>query len=124
MLAKLAALFVKAKLFVLTIPFMFSVAGGAMNQAVLIANGGKFPVMLNENVVKLDKIDGEYLDEIHCLMSDKTKLNFLADIFDTHVRVISPGDILIELGDLLLTYSFTVWATLVVVELNKQPAKS
>ena len=119
MLAKLAALFVKAKLFVLTIPFIFSVTGGALNQAVLIANGGKFPVMMNDYAVSQWTLKGQYLDEVHCLMTADTKLNFLADIIDVHVRVMSIGDMLLELGDMMATYCFTVWITLVIVELNK-----
>src|SRR4051812_41957359 len=79
----------KAKLVILAIPLLATITGAGMNQAVLIANGGKFPVMINE--VWTAKLDGEFLDDYHCRMTAQTHLNFLADYITFHTVVMSPG---------------------------------
>lgn len=113
------ALLFKAKLFILAIPLLVSWTGAGMNQAVLIANGGKFPVMMNELwTARLN--GGEFIDEYHCRMTAQTRLNFLADYINTHVSVMSPGDILLDIGYTLATYAFIVWATVVVIQLNRK----
>src|SRR5271166_714269 len=96
-------------LWILLLPVATIVTGAASNQAVLIANGDKFPVMVNP--VKLDYFGKEHandeakakpsphqeepkritrlvtlpdgtvmIDDVHCWMSKKTHLNFMADI--------------------------------------------
>ncbi len=93
-------------------PWMIAFTGAASNQLVLIANHDKFPVMVN--ALKLDEMrnpspsnfiakllgapapapavkvgDDGMLDDIHCVMTDKTHLNFLADLFDMHDAIYS-----------------------------------
>lgn len=120
----LSALLIKAKLFILLIPFVVTYAGAGLNQAVLAANGGKFPVMLNDRAAgdKNWHVDENgFMDNRHYRMTDQTHLNFLADYINLNDEVIlSPGDLLIDLGDFLLFYAFTVWSTIVVLELHRQ----
>ena len=47
------------------------------------------------------------------MMSDSTKLNFLADYIDVGFSVISPGDVLIHLFTTIVVYN-------VIVSLNKK----
>jgi hypothetical protein len=115
----------------------------ASNQAVLIANGDKFPVMLNAR--KLDKIlnptidadlekilgikivekpapkpdpDG-MIDDTHCQMTSKTHLNALADVFDLG-SIYSIGDFTLYLGEWLMTWTPFVWGYAVIRKLYAQ----
>ena len=93
--------------------------GAACNQLVLIANHDKFPVMLNEaKRVKLTPDANGQIDEVHCVMTSTTHLNFLADIFDFHDSISSAGDGLLELGEWLNTFCIFVWAALVIQKLR------
>lgn len=118
-------------LWVLLLPYVIYFAGTASNQLVLIANHDTFPVMINP--VKLDKWVGldnlnlvEYpngnrtaiMDEVHCVMTSHTHLNFLADIFDFHNEIESIGDLLIDLGNWLFSFCTYVWMALVVQRLR------
>ena len=40
-------------------------------------------------------------DETHCVMTSKTHLNWLADVFDFHQEIESVGDLLLGVGDWL-----------------------
>ena len=125
------ALFFKAKLYILALPLLLIFIGAAMNQAVIAANHDKFPVMLNEHraakfiqnhkecflglvCVDVQASDDGMLDEVHCLMTPSTHLNFLADWIDLHHGMYSPGDLLLMLGDYLLDYAPLVWALLMI----------
>lgn len=118
MLRTLTSLIFTARLYLLAAPFVCAYSGAAMNQAVLIANGGKFPVMLNERVVETEvfgKVDkGGYMDSIHCRMTRKTRLNWLADYINLKAVILSPGDILIYIGEYLSQFSTLVWMTLMI----------
>jgi Family of unknown function (DUF5317) len=96
------------------VPFAIFAIGIALNQSVFIANGGKFPVMLNDRLAA--EYDGQYgmLDESHCLMTSGTHLNWLSDYIKLYDRVSSPGDLIIKLSNLLLGYAPIVWMTLLV----------
>lgn len=103
----------KTALYVFALPILFTVLGTAANQAVLYANNDKFPVRVNE--VQLQSFlerdengdiippkvlsDGtEMIDNVHCVMTEKTHLNFLADNFDFHRHILSVGDLAIMAG--------------------------
>jgi hypothetical protein len=75
------------------LPYAVAFLGAASNQLVLFANNDRFPVAMN--IAKLHKWVPEearvesndgilMIDETHCLMTNKTHLNILADIFDFH----------------------------------------
>jgi len=127
----------KTYLYILAIPILLIVLGVASNQAVLIANNDTFPV--NINPVKLYKwTDGGKLvvlvpripeiapdgavmiDSMHCVMTDKTHLNFLGDIFDFHSEIESIGDLSTDLGEWMWVYAPFVWGFAVVKKLNEK----
>lgn len=121
-----------------------------MNQAVLIANHDTFPVMINpaklEEFRRPNRIadimqailgkekpspspaprtagpDGsEYVnDNEHVVMSDKTHLNWLADIFDFKDVIASPGDLLLDFGSWMWDYAPIVWGTLCIGALARK----
>jgi hypothetical protein len=116
----------KTSLYLLAIPLLTFMLGVASNQAVLIANHDKFPVLLNDRklakFVEADaKEDSDFfarrtmparvvngavmIDDVHCNMTKETHLNTLADIFDMHDAIYSVGDFLIELGSWLLGFA-------------------
>lgn len=111
-------------LWVLLLPVASTFAGVASNQSVLIVNGDKFPVLLNDkkaavyiNASKAKENSPDdwkmpaivenatvMLDNEHCLMTKDTHLNFLADVFDFKTGIYSVGDGLLELGDWLFGF--------------------
>ena len=134
-------------LWILLLPVATIVTGAASNQAVLIANGDKFPVMVNP--VKLDYFGKEHandeakakpspnqeepkrstslvtlpdgtvmIDDVHCWMSKKTHLNFMADIFDFRSEGIeSIGDMGIEFGNWMWIYAPYIWGCAIISKL-------
>jgi len=127
-------------LWILLAPTALNWIGAASNQVVLYANHDTFPVSINP--IKLQKFtggepspdptdptggrtiasgghvfvlpDGEVLmDETHCVMTEKTHLNWLADVFDFHDSIQSIGDLLLDLGD--WTGSFALYVYIFVV---------
>ena len=105
-------------LWVLLSPYALITAGAASNQLVLIANHDKFPVMVNTTKLpKLADVEGApdgMLDDVHCVMTNKTHLNFLADIFDMHDAVYSIGDFALGAGEWLNIFCPFVWGALIV----------
>lgn len=86
--------------------------GGLSNKAVIAVNSNKMPVSLTAMKMapfcsdkKIDKKIAELKDnrdDSHCLMTEKTKLRFLADIIPSLSWVYSAGDILLLSGLILL----------------------
>lgn len=98
-------------LWVILLPVCVSFLGAASNQAVLIANHDKFPVMVNGT--KLAVFGGStpdgMMDDTHCVMTKYTRLNLLADVFDFRDSIKSVGDLLIEFGGWLWGFAPFVW---------------
>lgn len=106
----------KTALWILLSPLATIVTGAGLNQAVLVANNDTFPVRISAVRVQMHKEDTVtlsdgtiMLDPLHCVMTNKTHLNFLADNFDVHDGIKSVGDILIDLGDWGWTFAPYVW---------------
>jgi Family of unknown function (DUF5317) len=109
----------KTMLWLLLLPTIVGFAGAASNQLVLYTNDDKFPVMVNQKHLKAfggADVDG-MLDDIHCVMTHQTHLNFLADIFDFHHSIQSIGDLLIDGGDTYGPFAWVVWAALMLRKL-------
>jgi hypothetical protein len=116
---------------ILLLPYVVIFVAAGMNQAVFIANHDRFPVMENDARLKVDiqkekspvMLDHEgiiLLDNHHCLMSEKTHLNFLGDIFDLQDGgIMSPGDLVFMLGEWLQSFCYWIWGTLVVLQLTR-----
>ena len=121
--------------YLLAVPVLIWVLGVASNQAVLIANHGKFPVMLNEAQIAVmcpdaSQIDpkykaiactsdgkgGQYLDRVHSVMGPNSHLTLLADIFDLG-SIYSIGDFAIMLGEFLLPFTSISWVALALRKL-------
>lgn len=102
--------FRRLKLWIVAIPLLLILLGIASNQAVIIANHDKFPVMfngLNGSGISVGQLLPD--DPIHCMMGPSTHLNFLADIFDFHDGLYSIGDGLLYTGLWLWKYAPAVW---------------
>ena len=135
----------KSALWILLAPWALTLGGAASNQLVLHANQDRFPVMWNEYkvnkyVMHLESIiqgkdkdaarlaafelealrEADYLDDTHVVMSNKTHLNLLADIFDLHDATYSIGDALIYLGDWAWDFAPFVWGFEVIRRLRKR----
>ena len=113
--------------------------GAASNQLVLVVNHDKFPVEVNtlKEEVMVYKMESDWkaataeagidlplpegmIDDVHCVMTKDTHLNYLADIFDLHDGIYSIGDFLLMLGGWLMTFAPFVWAFEVVNRLRKK----
>ena len=115
---KIVKFFRITMLWVLLLPGVCMFIGAASNQAVLISNGDKFPVLINASVISQGDVDANgMLDKTHCIMTHATHLNALADIIDTHDAWISIGDIFIKIGLWLAAFCPFVWLALVVQKL-------
>ena len=127
-------------LWLLAIPLLFIILGTASNQAVLIANNDTFPVQVNpvklymwsnggKDIKIVPKIpviapDGEIMmDSTHCVMTDNTNLNFLADVFDFHSQIVSIGDLSLELGEWMWSFAPFIWGFAVVRKLREVSSK-
>ena len=116
---KLVSLFIAARLYVLALPAACWFTGAGLNQVVLAANGGKFPVQVNERSAKYFGFETDgFSDNDHYRMSDKTHLNWLADWINMHTVIYSPGDLLMMLGEMLSRFSNVVWATLIIGDIG------
>jgi hypothetical protein len=99
-----------SRLWILALPIALILLGALSNQAVLWANHDTFPVLLNPaHLAKLGADANGMLDDIHCVMTSKTHLNFLADIFDFQSETDSIGDLLLNLGGWLWNFAPYIW---------------
>lgn len=123
----LSTTFRRLKLWIVIIPLALILLGAMSNQAVLIANHDKFPVMWNGVNGSGIPVGGfRPHDEIHCMMGPATHLNWLADIFDFHAGIYSIGDGLLLAGEWLWEYAPAIWIFTLCSSLLKghnEPAK-
>lgn len=120
-LKQLVSLLVASRLYLLAFPYLTFGVGAAMNQAVLVANGGKFPVQVNDRAAKYFGFEKDGMsDNVHCRMTNKTRLNFLADWINLKTAILSPGDLLIILGDWLTGSTKAVWAALILGDVTRR----
>lgn len=113
--------FRKTALWILLLPIVSIFFGASLNQAVIVANDGKFPVMVNSVWMehKKPKADG-MIDSVHCVMTDNTRLNFLADIFNFGGSIESVGDLFIEFGEYSGKYTPVIWLVIATGRLRKK----
>lgn len=135
-----------AYLWILALPLFFTFLGAASNQAVIAANHDRFPVMVNERKLKTiekretdeDNVladiggligikltpppppDDGMIDDVHCVMTPETHLNFLADWIDLNDAIYSPGDLLLYLGSYLQPISFPIWFAIILCEFRRR----
>ena len=130
----------KTSLYILAIPALAYGLGFSSNQAVLMANHDRFPVLLNEQkvrdlssekvdlgplsfiVAKPAEVDSDgvvMLDDDHCVMTKETHLNALADVFDLKDATYSIGDFLLYMGEYLFGFAPFIFLFDVVRKLRK-----
>jgi Family of unknown function (DUF5317) len=121
--------------YLLLVPILAIYLGAACNQAVFLANAGKFPVRMNAAWMDMKcstkgmdpdeiadipssscKVGGEMLDERHSIMGPNSNLKFLGDIFNLG-NMYSVGDGLIYLGSWLQTFCPFMWIALALRKL-------
>ena len=130
----------KTSLYLFAVPLLLIFLGSASNEAVLVANHDCFPVMMNDAKINLyhnelalaaaagdEKADianvlleHGYLDDTHVIMTADTRLNFLADWIDLRTATYSIGDLLLFLGEWLMSVATPVWFYTVVMRLAKK----
>lgn len=94
--------------------------GAAMNQVVIVANGGKMPVQVNDRSAQHFGFEKDGMaDIIHVRMSSKTKFNWLADYVNLKVAILSPGDLLIYLANAIGGYAVAIWGALLINDLAR-----
>jgi len=123
--------FVRASfLWLLLLPFALYFGGAASNQAVLIANHDKFPVMVNsQRLASFEQNSGKLvdgmIDDVHCVMTDQTHLNALADIFDfKDAGIYSIGDLMIMSGASSEQSCIFLWIVLALYREKQRLARS
>jgi len=130
----------RTSLYILALPLLFTALGILSNQAVLNANHDTFPVEVNtyKERVYVAKAQADYkdmadelgldptlpegmIDDTHCVMTSKTHLNWLADVFDFKGDgIYSIGDFMLLLGGMLWGFAPFVWAFEVIRRLLKR----
>ncbi len=122
--------------YLIVVPILLFCAGIASNQAVLVANHGKFPVALNaswmnsqcslknlepEEIASIPASScakgGEMIDETHSVMGPNSHLKVLSDIFPLGRAIYSIGDGFLYLGDWLLSFTPFMWVALTIRKL-------
>ena len=119
----------KTLLWLLFAPYAIWGLGFASNQAVLIANHDKFPVMVNPVKLALSippafapiTLSTGMIDDTHCIMTPRTHLNFLGDIFDSGPDRVSAGDLLLWAGEDLKGYCLLTWILLMIPRIVRRP---
>lgn len=111
--------FARTRLYLLLIPLALSGLGFSLNEVVIVANGGKFPVMVNASEDKYIEPNGFFKDDdTHCRMTAGTHMNWLADYIrpGPDAPIMSVGDLFIEFGSFLSDYSLVAWATAMIID--------
>ena len=83
------------------------IVGSTLNRIVMYANDGKMPVLMSFSGFTKYYNDGaiEASNDVrHIMMTDTTKLNFLADYIDVGFSVLSVGDVLVHLFTTVVIY--------------------
>jgi len=112
----LLSFFRRTYLYILAIPLLTIVLGIGLNEAVLIANHGSFPVMVNAGITPSKGVwEG---DPFHMVMTPTTHMNPLADVFLFQGNVYSIGDGFIYVGYWLWSYAPLLWGFLAVRKLS------
>lgn len=113
---KFLSMFVAARLYLLIGPTALFLVGAGMNQAVVVANGGRMPVQINDRAAKYFGFESsdDMADKIHVRMSGKTRLNWLADYVNLQTVILSPGDLLIIFGQWIAGYATAIWGALLL----------
>jgi hypothetical protein len=83
----------------------------AIAEIVAEVNAGKVPAeevpsAIAEVATLQSEIANGMLDDTHCIMTSKTHLNFLADVFDLKTAIYSIGDFMLMLSEAIAVYAY------------------
>jgi hypothetical protein len=91
----------------LAVPQFLFWLGALLNQIAIVVNGGVMPVQwYSGNPWDADKM--------HVVMTSDTHLKLLCDWINLHTAILSPGDVLLSLGDLAIGPCFWAWISYIV----------
>lgn len=124
----------KTALYIFLLPIAIGFTGMTLNQAVLYANNDTFPVRINEQKFERWMTDEDgvvhdptilsdgtiMIDDVHCVMTDQTHLNFLADNFDLHRATVSVGDVLIMMGESGMGLAPYAWGLILYARMRRK----
>src|SRR5580765_5181295 len=77
-------------------------SGALLNQIAMVTNDGLMPVLWNSQ-------NPWSPDDTHSVMTSATHLKFICDWINLHSVILSPGDVLLSLGDLAIGPCFWAW---------------
>jgi hypothetical protein len=87
----------------LVVPQFLFWSGALLNQIAIVSNGGVMPVQW----YAATHIWGD--DPDHVIMTSGTHFKILCDWINLHSAILSPGDVLLSLGELLTGPAFWAW---------------
>lgn len=91
----------------LIVPQVILWTGALLNQLAIVANGGAMPVQWYAG--------NEWTpDPMHIVMVPATHLKVLCDWINLHSAILSPGDVLLNLGELITGPAFWAWIAYVL----------
>ena len=91
----------------LVVPQFVYWTGALLNQLAMVANGGLMPVLWNSQ-------NPWSPDDTHSVMTHASHLKLLCDWINLHTAILSPGDVLLSLGDLAIGPAFWAWISYVI----------
>lgn len=107
----------------LAVPQVLFYLGALLNQIAVAANKGLMPVLMSGCTVgPLGKVMNgvRVLDEMHSCMEPSSKFKILCDWINLHSSVLSIGDVLLYLGDLLIAPAFWMWLAYVLYRASRK----
>lgn len=91
----------------LVVPQFVYWSGALMNQVAMVANDGLMPVLWNSQ-------NPWSPDDTHSVMTHGTHLKLICDWINLHSAILSPGDVLLNLGDLTIGPLFWAWLSYIL----------
>lgn len=101
----------------LLVPQAIYYFGALLNQIAVNANNGLMPVWYGAcSVGTSGKVMAgvRVLDDMHSCLTSATHYKILCDWINLHASVLSPGDVLLALGDLVTVPAFWMWIAYVL----------
>lgn len=96
----------------LVVPQVIFYLGAALNQLAIAINDGRMPVLDAAECNGTSSV----LGEIHSCMTPASHLKIICDWINLHTTILSPGDVLLNIGDLLIGPLFWAWLTYVLYQ--------
>jgi hypothetical protein len=108
---------VRWTLLLLGVPQLVYWLGALLNQIAVAANRGLMPVWYAPCAIGHEGqvINGvRVLDDMHSCLTASSNFILLCDWINLHASILSPGDVLLNLGDLITGPAFWMWMAYVL----------